>query len=163
MFFDPSTLAPQAEAAGAEVGRAIWRGTVAGQNEGLPMVWKSAEDAIKFAAGGMEQEAEIHSPSKVFQRLGRNISEGLARGMEDGTPLVERSLPAPSADVGIGMGLGRGASGSRPIAISAPITVNYSGPGGAEAAGAIAAAVADILPGQLQHAFERIQTEMGTA
>lgn len=46
---------------------------------------KAMQKAIKTALG-------IHSPSRVFEQLGRQVPAGMARGIDKGTPDVHRKL-----------------------------------------------------------------------
>jgi hypothetical protein len=110
-------------------------------------------------------ELEMHSPSRLFERYGRMVGQGFADGIAGSSDAIDaatdRSLPTPSLDVR--RLKAAGAAGDSAITVSAPITVNYSGPGGQEAAEHIAELIKDLLPGQLQSVFTRLSLEAGTA
>ncbi len=150
------------------IGIKIWEGIKSGIASGAASLGGAMSGLLESLMGTTESVLEIHSPSRVFERYGLLTGEGFAKGLTGSMDRIDASLggtllPAPSADVGIGMGLSRGGdTAGRPITFTIPITINYSGSGGDGAAEEIAAAVRDILPGQLQHAFERLQVELGT-
>jgi len=107
---------------------------------------------------GFRQKAEIHSPSKVFERLGAHTAEGFTlgvRGMHNDVqaafrPMVDIASPsagAPSAPSGM---MGGGMS----------LTVNVDVAGGGSAK-ETAEEVARIVPMQISMALDRWREEFG--
>jgi hypothetical protein len=91
------------------------------------------EDVGRFATSaideGVTSSAEIHSPSRLFQRHGRMLGEGLAIGMESSESRLERAsgymIPAPPETSGMGGGAGFSAGG-----ITVQVVVNVGGSSG---------------------------------
>lgn len=75
------------------VGRAMIDGITAGVNAGASGLVNAMVAAVAAAVAAAQDEADIHSPSKVFRRfIGLNIMRGWALGVEDGEPLVLKSV-----------------------------------------------------------------------
>lgn len=75
------------------VGRAMIDGITAGVNAGASGLVNAMVAAVAAAVAAAQDEADIHSPSKVFRRfIGFNIMRGWALGVEDGEPLVLKSV-----------------------------------------------------------------------
>lgn len=90
-FVDASsmTLKQQMEGAGFdEIGMMIPLGVVEGTEEGTPEAEKATEDMIKATEEAARKQAEIQSPSRVFMRIGDDMTEGLSLGISDGTMRV---------------------------------------------------------------------------
>jgi hypothetical protein len=149
------------------LGIQVWEGLKAGVTGAVGKVGSAVGTLVDKVTGTTEQLLEIRSPSRVFERYGQLTAQGFAEGLEAGAFEVERTvdntfdLPASSSQLQSTRPAAAG--GRQAVAISAPITINYNGRGGPEAAQEIAAAVADILPGQLQSAWERMSVELGTS
>jgi hypothetical protein len=150
------------------LGSKIWEGLKGGLSKGVASMGGVIGELFgKGLLGPTEEVLEIQSPSRVFERYGALTGQGFAKGLAGTTKDLEATvgatygLAAPSADLSLGGGVGAGSSG--PITITAPVTVNYTGTGGPEAAQQIATVVQELLPGQLQYAFERLRVELGTA
>jgi hypothetical protein len=140
-------------------GQNVDKGMAAGLSSG------AAPDAFDLLIEDMKAkppaELEMHSPSKLFERYGRQVGQGFADGLDASSAKVDRALPAPSMDIRAPKARGAGTAGG--VTVSAPITVNYTGAGGEAAAQEIAEVIKDLLPGQLQSAFSRLALEAGTA
>lgn len=59
--------------------------------DGMPLAVGAAESLGALTAGTMTRVMEIQSPSKVMARLGRFVSMGFAKGIEENVNLVERA------------------------------------------------------------------------
>ncbi len=150
------------------MGIRIWEGIKSGITEKVSAVGGAMSKLLESLMGTTEEKLQIHSPSRVFERYGALTGEGFAKGLADKTRDVEASvkgtysLPAPSADLMLGAGANAASKGRRQGAMfTVPITINYTGSGGPEAAREIGEVVKQILPGQLQHAFSRLLVETG--
>lgn len=135
--------------------------TLSGLAKGMNMGAKGRAFGSDLAAGveaGYRDKAEIHSPSKVFQRLGEHTVEGFTlgvRGMHNEVqdsfrPMVDimsPSLGAPSAPGGM---MGGGMN----------FTVNVDVAGGGSAR-ETAEEVARLVPMQIAIAFDRWREEFG--
>lgn len=76
---------------GGEIGSSTLDGILAGMLDDAK-IQTSAQKVIQSIKRAMEEEAEIHSPSRLFRReTGPQIPAGVALGMEDGTPAAVRS------------------------------------------------------------------------
>lgn len=53
---------------------------------------KQIQQVMAAIEGAAKNEAEIRSPSKVFERIGKFIAEGLAVGITEGASLVQRAI-----------------------------------------------------------------------
>lgn len=74
-----------------EIGSSTLDGILAGMLDDAK-IQTSAQKVIQSIKRAMEEEAEIHSPSRLFRReTGPQIPAGVALGMEDGTPAAVRS------------------------------------------------------------------------
>lgn len=79
------------EKEGGEIGAGTLDGILAGMMDDTK-VQDSAQKVIQSIKRAMEEEAEIHSPSRLFRReTGPQIPAGVALGVEDGTPAAVRS------------------------------------------------------------------------
>lgn len=72
-------------------------------------------DKMKGLAGAVKRaftgEVEIKSPSKVFERYGKNITQGAELGIEKGTPAVQAAAKAMAPKPGEGASSGAAAGG----------------------------------------------------
>lgn len=139
-----------------KIAKSTWTGF--GDGADAEAMWAGRKLAAQVERG-FREKAEIHSPSKVFERLGRHTVEGFnlgVRGMHDDMndafrPMVDIASPssgAPSAPSGM--------MGS--ITISAPIHID-----GSKSPQETAEAVARILPAQLAIALDRLSGEFAFA
>lgn len=55
-------------------------------------VRRAASGLVEAAATSVTLTAQIHSPSKLFAKLGKYIPMGLAQGIDNGTKYVEESI-----------------------------------------------------------------------
>jgi phage-related protein len=148
--------------AGEELGGFIWKGLTEGILGGLGRVGDAVGELAFGAVSKVKNVLGIQSPSRVFMEMGAMTGEGYAKGVEGSKSRIDRvvdqtvGLSAPSASL-----RPQSMSGG-PISISVPITVHYSGAenGNAEE---IAGRIRDLVPGQLQSAFEQLRLEMGAA
>lgn len=84
--------APQMQADGVNAGSALGQGLVQGMVSQIGAVSASGAALGAAARAGLESEAEINSPSRVFARLGGYVSQGFAQGVEAGTPEAESAV-----------------------------------------------------------------------
>lgn len=138
-----------------ELASAIINGLVEGLKTYGPLVF----DTLKGLGGGMVEVMKtmlgVHSPSVVFEDIGRNTALGMQQGLEAGqaginSALGEIAQPRATAMVG-----SRG--GGAPISLTVEVNVDAKG----EDAEAIARKLEDLLPGQLQTLFDRLAIETG--
>lgn len=72
----------------AEAGKNIVRGLVNGINNGIEWGKNAVGNLAKSIIDKFTTDTEIHSPSKLFERFGNFIGEGLANGINNSTPMV---------------------------------------------------------------------------
>lgn len=86
------------------IGKDIIQGLINGISSMASAAWESAKDVAKGIGDGIKGFFGIHSPSRLMAGYGRNISEGLALGIQDQIGTVERAAEALSsaADVELG-------------------------------------------------------------
>jgi hypothetical protein len=127
------------------------------------------------AAGGAAAAAlDAHSPSRVFERLGRMSGEGYVQGLEQSADKIDDAVQRTlgmndSVPVG-SFAAPAGGAPFGPIQVAVNITTNVGGGGAGadgEAAGEaigeqVAQHVEAILPSALQSAFERMGQEAGS-
>lgn len=75
--------------AGADTGTAVWTGMVDGMNAGMGPVEAAGKRLGAQAVAGARAGADAHSPSRATHRLGLDMDEGAAQGMEAGRGGVE--------------------------------------------------------------------------
>jgi hypothetical protein len=110
---------------------------------------------------GVKREAEIHSPSALFARRGRAMSEGLAEGLESGASRVSSAsasvVPTPDTS-----GLRGGAAGFNAGGVTFNFEINV--PGGSQSS---ASEIVDELqaraPNILMSALEQLAIQGGVA
>jgi tape measure domain-containing protein len=74
------------------LGKALVEGLISGIINSSSLVMTAIKNLIRAAFGVAEAESETDSPSKKYKRLGMNWMKGLALGIEEGTPIVEKTL-----------------------------------------------------------------------
>ncbi len=74
--------------AGVGVGQSFGKGIVAGIDSYVTSIRIAAANSVRQAEAAARAEAQSHSPSQLFARLGRDLALGTAEGIEDGTPEV---------------------------------------------------------------------------
>lgn len=74
----------------------IGKNMIQGLVNGITSMAGRVRDAVKKVADGAKQKIQgvlgIHSPSRVFQEIGRFTSQGMAIGVTDNAPLVNKSI-----------------------------------------------------------------------
>lgn len=69
---------------------------VQGIRQGIEAKWAAFSDwfrdKISWIPGMAEDELEVRSPSRVFRRIGEFITDGLALGIQDGSPRVDIAM-----------------------------------------------------------------------
>jgi hypothetical protein len=90
--YGPGATAPAADAfgVGSNIGQSVAGGLVSGLNDAD--VDQATRDWINGVRGAAEDELEIRSPSRVFARIGRFISEGLGLGIMEGAGSVTSAM-----------------------------------------------------------------------
>jgi phage-related protein len=145
-----------------EVGAQLMAGLAAGITNGLSSVLDSVTSAGQSVIDRVKQVFGIHSPSKVFEELGRYTSEGFQIGVEGGLPGVqgayqttlEPSVPATTAAAG---GASGGMGGGISIKLGDIVVNARTGANPQE----IAAAVREMVTAQLALEIERMATSIG--
>jgi hypothetical protein len=80
------------------IGSNIIAGIVKGITDGAGKLKDAAVDAVKGAYESAKDWLGIESPSKLMrQKIGRQMSSGVALGISDGIPGIQRSMVAASA------------------------------------------------------------------
>lgn len=79
-------------AAGSAAGAAMDAGMAAGINAGAGAVAAAAKHVAGIAAAAMAAEAEIHSPSKKTERIGKELIAGLVKGLLGGESEVQKAV-----------------------------------------------------------------------
>ena len=74
-----------------DTGDYIMQGFEKGINDKFDTITKSVRDKTDTLLNGMNQVAEVNSPSKRTLRLGLSIMEGLQMGIDEGAPFANRS------------------------------------------------------------------------
>lgn len=85
----PMEASGTARSGGQQVGAAVASGAAAGINNGTTAVTSAAVAMAQAAYRKAMAALDAHSPSKVFIRVGRTVSDGFAIGIENGIPQVE--------------------------------------------------------------------------
>lgn len=100
-----SGLSKDFEGIGQNMGEALAKGIEAKKDR----VARAARDLGTTASGNLKTTVEIASPSKLFMRYGEYIGEGLAIGIENSTPDVEKAVDEminlgtmTAGDIGVG-------------------------------------------------------------
>lgn len=89
-----------------EVGRLIGQGIAQGINESAAEVAAAAAAAAEGASGGVADELEMTSPSRVMMQHGINAMRGFQIGIEDGAESVLDAITAVASTVaGVDWGL----------------------------------------------------------
>ncbi|MEX3715762.1 tape measure protein [Cytobacillus horneckiae] len=87
------SLAQQIEAANFKgIGSAIPKGLESGVKEGTDKAKTASKNMADETTNAAKNALEINSPSKVFQRLGSGITEGLVLGINQGSNSVMQSV-----------------------------------------------------------------------
>jgi tape measure domain-containing protein len=148
------------------VGKHGAEGLAAGLTHAIPKVKKAVAELGAETSGGLEDELEVDSPSRVFKRIGMMSGQGYLDGLDASMSRLPDSVPAGAFARPVAPG---GAAGGGPIQVTVHIETHVnghdggSGAGGAEELGQqVAAHVESILPGALQSAFQRMQQESGS-
>lgn len=153
----------EAEEEGEKSGEAIAKGVAKGVKKGGHGAKGSGKDLVGDVSDGVVDEAEIQSPSKLFERHGKNIGLGFVkgiRGTSDGINDIMTgmfAIPAPSG----GRTLAGGGGG---ISVSIPITIqSRAGDDVDETARANAEQVRAIVLPMLLGALEQFNSEAGSS
>jgi hypothetical protein len=117
---------------------------------------------------GAQDALEIHSPSRVFQRLGVQSAQGFADGMNRGADIIdlaaERALRADAGGGGATTAVGGpAAGGGRRVVLDLTVTVNGAGGSNPELAAELAEQLRGIVREEIADAGERYGVEMGAA
>jgi hypothetical protein len=90
---DAGALAPPgpAKQGGEETGLALAAGMLKGILGSLPALHAAGGSMAKGVEAGAKEAGEIHSPSRLTARVGRNLGRGVAVGMEAEAPAIQRT------------------------------------------------------------------------
>lgn len=111
----------------------IPEGIAAGITDGVGKVEGALKDLSKRAQNAFRSENEIHSPSAKYERDGKQLPAGTARGVEKGTPQLESAV-AKMAPGGPGSDGAQG--GARAAGVVVNVTINVGSDGGGAGGGA---------------------------
>lgn len=70
------------------LGQNVADSTAGGIEKGTPKAERASQNLARGISKSFENEAEIRSPSRVFEEHGENLTEGLTLGMNNGTSKV---------------------------------------------------------------------------
>jgi hypothetical protein len=73
------------------LGKAMIQGLIDGVKNMSGALWETIKELVNGILNKFKIPLQIHSPSIIFRNLGGNITEGLTRGIELGTPAVGRT------------------------------------------------------------------------
>lgn len=118
--------------------------------KGFQMGTAQPDSGAQALVADAEDKLEMHSPSKVFERMGAMSAEGFRLGM---------ARNAEGFDAGAVVAPG-GAEGGRAGGLTVNLNVAVTATGGAEA-DTIAARLGELLPTQLATVFDQLAAEMG--
>lgn len=144
-----------------EVGKAIIGGLARGIKSGYDLVTSYVGGLSKKVTDTATNKLEIKSPSKVFARIGMNVTRGFGQGIDQGTPEVAGATAkmAMSAAGGGSVGVATGA----PAAGKSGVTVNLA-PGSIQISGAGSAHEAlALVEESIVSLFERVALTQGVA
>lgn len=129
----------------ASLGTSLVQGLIDGVYSMFPNFTGAIEQLAASATGTIQNALGIHSPSRVFAEFGRQIPAGLAMGMEEGVPNVERAAedmaPAPQ-------GGGIGGSSSSSLTIES-ITIHTQATDAQGVAESLRSKLAEVLEGMI--------------
>jgi hypothetical protein len=147
--------------AAASLGGKVARGLGLGMKDGKKDVAAAAETLGTTAEEGLMSTLEMHSPSRVFQRLGELSTKGYSLGIRDGTPDMHDEISGAFSAGAALAARGDDASGARGSGdITIPITVNVgAAPGGEYAARETGEAIADAVYGKVMRLFETMRLQ----
>jgi tape measure domain-containing protein len=142
-----------------EVGSAVWRGIKDGMLGGLTHIGEAAGDLAFEAVGKIKGLLGIHSPSKVFEGLGKNTARGYEQGLLTEAPAVRDAVgttfdqrPAANAPMGTGAQIGS-------VEVNVSVSVGQPGASAEE----IAEATARTTTADLLVMLERLNLSGGAA
>lgn len=87
-----------------DIGKAICQGIADGINANLSTIKSAAESAAQSALNAAKNKLGIHSPSRVFAELGGFMMQGMANGLNDGQPVVRKTVASIASSITDGMG-----------------------------------------------------------
>ena len=137
------------------LGTAISDGFVNGIKATTGKVTAAISNMVGQGNDAAAKKLESHSPSKVYERLGKNSSDGYAQGVSGGQSNVTNAVTAMVSAPASGGGSGGGSSG--PIQLTVEIHVN-AGKSGQEIADKLSS---PSFLSSLTHAFETMAGSAG--
>ena len=128
-----AVAAAAAKANGALIGESIASGLATGLSLRDQQVTAAAEQLVMRTVNAAKKKAEVNSPSKLMAReLGAPLAEGVAFGIKQGQPMVDRAIASMIASPGAaavptlgGGAAGLGAEGAPAIYVQNPFTGEY--------------------------------------
>ena len=85
-----------------DLGKNIIQGLVRGIMAAPQAVWNALKSVVLRGVENIREFLGINSPSLLFMEMGGFITEGLAIGIENGTPTVRKAMAALSDDITAG-------------------------------------------------------------
>lgn len=143
-----------------EVGANIVQGIVNGIGNGIGLVTSIISSMGSAVIAQVISTFKIGSPSKVMAEMGGFVAEGMAVGIDDGSPDVSASMKN-MVDIPSAESMKNGAAGAAGAGANVSVTVNVNGAGsnGEE----IGATVAARVRQELVSFFDATGAEMGRA
>ena len=137
------------------------RGTADGISKASGESQRAGADLMGAVDKGARDAAEIHSPSALFARHGRALTDGLAEGMESGASRVTQAsasvMPTPDTS-----GLRGGSGGFNAGGVTIQFEVNVGG-GSQSSASEIADELNTRIPSMLISALEQLAVQAAVA
>jgi hypothetical protein len=95
MRYIGSNVGAEAKHQGTYIGREMTNGLIAGINAGIPPMERAASAGARAAENAFKRSADIRSPSRVFEKLGQALTDGIVKGMKSGRDdLAEAGMEA---------------------------------------------------------------------
>lgn len=143
------------------VGGHLISGIVTSVEGNIGQIRRTMQRVTGATTGQVQDDLQIHSPSRVMMGFGRYISEGLALGIDSGAPRVSNSMGelfTPSTTLGELRPQTQGATVSHG---AVQLTINFALPEGATDAHAIADAARPMIETALAECLERMAVSAG--
>jgi predicted transcriptional regulator len=161
-LFNPAWYKARFGKGSEEAGKAVADGMSTGIESNMSSVADSSSALGDVSIDAMSSKIDAHSPSRVFEELGRNTGEGFVSGIEKSQGAIDDvmkgafAVPTPGG-AGAGGGLGGGQ-----VSISIPVTVTaHPGQSAEETGREIGEQIREIVLPMLINALEQAGAEAG--
>jgi hypothetical protein len=135
-------------------GNMMAAGVQFGMTGNLPGLLLAGKALVQGPAEAVKKEAQIHSPSRLFEGYGQRMTEGLALGLAPSGLSAAGAALVPGAPAA--------AAGRAGRAISVALTIQVDNGGHADG-DTLAKRLGELLPTQVAALFEQMNLELGEA